>query len=215
MIISIVHIISFIVVFLYLYFHFKYQENDWTRYFLGFLISISLIDFIALLLHWNELNTMFLYNLIIIFEFNFVFLFFLKIARRKPFKKTIKIVILIFNLVYIITLFYYGISLLFKTYNTISVLIGSTLIGIVSILYLREFLLSDKITNYKKDNTFWITTGLLIYYLGAMPLIAIINFLTEIPPSDVEKLFYIMNALTIFMHSCFIIGVIWSLKEVK
>ncbi len=158
---------------------------------------------------------MLLYNINILFEFNFVFLFFLKVVKRKQFKRIIKIVILIFNLTFILTLFYYGISLFVRTYNTISVLIGSTLVGITSILYLREFLISDKIINYKKDNTFWITTGLLVYYLGAMPLLAIINYLTEIPPSDVAKLFYIMNALTIFMHSCFIIGLIWNLKEVK
>lgn len=215
MINTILHIISFTVVLLYLFFFFKQKKNDWVIYFLGFLISISLIDFIAYTLQKKGIDTLFLYNIIMLFEFNFLFIFFLKIVKRKPFKKIIKIVILIFNISYIVTLFYYGIHLLFKTFNTISVLIGSALIGIVSILYLREFLLSDKITNYKKDNTFWITTGILVYYIGAMPLIAIINYLTEIPPSGAEKLFYIMNALTIFMHCCFIIGVIWSLKKVK
>lgn len=194
-------------------YYMKNLKKNWCPIFLGYLFSIILVDFVAGIILKKGGTTLILYNCIILFEFNFLFLFFLKIVSRKSSMKLIKACFIIFNLVYVFSVLYYGISNIYLTYNSIAALLGAALTGSICIIYLREFLLSNKVINYKKDATFWITIGLLIYYIGGMPFTAIINYMKEMP--QVVDLFLIMNGLTIFMHICFIIGFIWSWKEVK
>ena len=70
--------------------------------------------------------------------------------------------------------------------------------------------MSDKILNYQKDITFWITVGFLLYYLGTLPLTAVSEFVYTENNIDV---FAIQIVLTIIMHSCFIYGIIKCWKK--
>jgi len=205
--------LPFLSLFICLAYYIKNRNKNWCLYFLGYLLSIVLIDFVASIILKKGGTTLVLYNCIILFEFNLLFLFFLKLVTRKSSLKVIKTCFVIFNLMYFLSIFYYGISNIYSIYNTMAALLGAALIGSICIIYLREFLLSNKVINYKKDATFWVTIGLLIYYIGGMPFTAIINHMKDIP--EVIDLFLIMNGLTIFMHLCFIIGFIWSWKEAK
>ena len=207
------NVLTFLSVFISLLYYLKNRNKNGVFYFFCYLLAIVLIDYAAGIILKNGGTTLILYNCLIFLEFNFLFLFFIQIVSRKSSLQIIKLSLILFNFTYVLSIFYYGFKNIYLIYNAISALLGSALVGCICVIYLREFLLSDKVINYKKDVTFWFTIGLLIYYIGGMPFTAIINYMKEMP--EVIDLFLIMNGLTIFMHICFIIGFIWSWKEVK
>ncbi|TYQ00101.1 hypothetical protein C7447_101710 [Tenacibaculum adriaticum] len=182
------------------------------RFFLLFLFFLFFIDTLALTLSKLKYNNAF-YNLLSFLEFNLLFAFYKGVFKNKLTKKILCFSFYIYNIIYFFSSIFYGV-LIFKTkLNTIAPVFGAFLIAIVLILYLREMLLSEEIVNYKKNIVFWITVGLLLYYLGTLPLTAIFNFMKS--GSSFIKLYRIQHILTIIMHSCFLIGLLWSLKKDK
>ncbi len=182
------------------------------EYFILFLFCMFFFDTIGVLFSKYGYNNAF-YNLMSLIEFNLLFLFYRAKAVNILTKRVIGVSFLLYNVIYIFSSIYYGNGVFTIIYNTIAPVFGAALIGVVLMLYLREFLLSEKILNYKKNIYFWITTGLLLYYLGTMPLTAIFNFMK--PNSSFLSLYKIQYLLTIIMHSCFLIGLLWSWKKVK
>ena len=184
----------------------------YIKHFIIFLFCMFFFDVIGLVFFKYGLNNAF-YNLMVLLEFNVLFLFYRDISQNKLTKKVIIILTILYNLILLFSSIFYGIAVFSTKYNTIAPVFGAIFIGIVLMLYLREFLLSEKVLNYKKNVFFWITTGLLLYYIGTMPLTAIVNFLKT--GNVFLSLYKIQHFLTIVMHICFLIGLIWSWKRVK
>lgn len=182
------------------------------RYFIVFLFCMFFFDVIGVVFFKYGLNNAF-YNLMVLLEFNVLFLFYRDISQNSLTKKIIKIFTVLYNVILFCSSFYYGKAIFSTKYNTIAPVFGAVFIGIVLMLYLREFLLSEKVLNYKKNVFFWITTGLLLYYIGTMPLTAIVNFLKT--GNVFLTLYKIQHLLTIVMHVCFLTGLIWSWKRVR
>lgn len=147
-----------------------------------------------------------LYFIYTFFEFNTYFLMYYSITKVASTKKIITLFALIFNLIYIAEIIKYGIYL---NSSTVSLIVGSLFISIVLILYLKEFLYSDKILNYSKSFYFWVTIGALVYYLGSIPFQAIIPYLKN------RNLYFIQYFLAISIEICIIIGFLWSKRETK
>ncbi|WP_140422749.1 hypothetical protein [Polaribacter haliotis] len=145
-----------------------------------------------------------------------MFLFYRGIIQEKNTKKFLTFSFYIFNLTFLITSLYQITQGLFLTpYNSISDIIGSILISIVLILYLKEVLNSDKILDYKKTLSFWITFGLLLYYLASIPFVSIFPKMDGLSENTLDFIFNVQRVLAILMHSCFIFGILWSQKKVK
>jgi hypothetical protein len=100
-------------------------------------------------------------------------------------------------------------------YNSISSASGSILMSVILFLFFRELLVSNKIVNYKRDLSFWISFGLLVYYLGSTPAVSLLNFLSKSSAIRIEDFEFIHFYLALFMQSCFIFGILWSQKKVK
>lgn len=104
-------------------------------------------------------------------------------------------------------------DLCFLKFNSVASVSGSVLITICLFFFFKEFLASNKILNYNKTLSFWIAFGLLIYYLGSIPITLILNSITG---SSNEYVYYILSifpVLVIAMYSCFIFGALWSQKK--
>lgn len=203
-------IISFLLYF-YFFLRKKLEINN-VKYFIVFLFCMFIFDVYGMLFLKYGYNNAF-YNLLSLLEFNLLFLFYKKNSENNLTKLSINRLTILYGLIYFLSSLYYGIDVLSIRYNTIAPVFGAAFIGVVLMLYLREFLLSEKVLNYKRNVCFWITTGLLLYYLGTMPLTALFNFMK--PGSSFLSLYNILYILTIAMHSCFLIGLIWSWKRVK
>ncbi|AOW21423.1 hypothetical protein LPB138_12360 [Urechidicola croceus] len=170
------------------------------KYFLAYLwitVFVELIGF-SLLKSGNA----WVYNIYTFFEFNLIGLIYLKLSQEKSTRNVVKLTFIIFNIIYFASFYY-------KDLQSYTVIIGSFIASVIFMLYLKEFLNSNKLLNYGKTLSFWVTVGLLVYYLGTIP------FQTVLKDLLVRDLFNIQILLTFFAHCCFIIGLIWSQKETK
>ncbi|SEE19596.1 hypothetical protein SAMN04487765_1724 [Tenacibaculum sp. MAR_2010_89] len=183
-----------------------------TNLFLIYLFCLFFVETLALLLSSFQFNNFF-YNVLILLEFNILLFLYKNISEDRLTNKVIKLGVVLYNVVYFCSSFFYGISIFKTKLNTIAPVFGSLFIAVTLLLFLREMLLSEDIVNYKKNIFFWISTGLLLYYLGTLPLTAIFNFMKE--GSNFFELYRIQHVLTIIMHSCFIIGLLWSWNKSK
>lgn len=161
---------------------------------LGFYIRIYISDHNAII-----------YNVYYGIFFTYLFILFRKYLKRKKFKS----VVTAFLIVYFFTFFIEG---FFKNYliefQTIAYVLAAVQLIIIIILYFIEILESDKVLVVGKNLLFWISVGLLLFYVGYVPYRIIRNFYTELTHSSL--LIAVNVTLTVIMNVCYIIGFIWS-----
>ena len=213
---NIIYISLFLCVVLYAIFYFKKSFSIHLKYFLAYLFAVFSLELVSKYLYDRKHNTLLVYHLITFLEFNFLFLFFKHIIEGKLTKKLLFMTLYIFNIIYVLSSLYYMLKGdFFIKYNSIASISGSILIAIILFYFCIDFLSSNKILNYKKALSMWITFGLLVYYLGTIPITSIINLMDNIPKKEVVFLYNIQFGLSIFMYSCFIFGILWSQKKVR
>lgn len=199
----------------YLIYYYTKRIDKKIKHFLWYLFFTFLLGIISEILFIYGQKNLYVYNTLTLLEFNVLFLLYNKISQEKITKAAIKYGSIVFNIIYICSTFYYlSTSLFLEKYNIISTASGSILVSVVLFLFLREFLISNKIVNYTKTLSFWITFGLFIYYLGTTPAVSLLNFLSK-ESNIIEDFTNIQFYLSVFMHSCFIFGVLWSQNKVK
>ncbi len=194
-------------------FYFKKFKNTIYIYFILFLFFtfivelINAINYEYLLKHnKNLINTSFFYNIYLVFSFPFIFLFYRKLFKKQKNKK----ISLIFTIMYLSFCFYdfviKGASFYSDSFNTNAVIFGSILILIMLILFLIEIINNKQIIfNITKSVVFWISVGLLLFYIGIVPIM-----ITKMYLNYNELYFSILNTLNAFMYGSFIIGFIKS-----
>jgi len=158
-----------------------------------------LLGFEYLIANFFEKDNQSIYNIYTFFEFNLVSLIYYTLNKEKPSRMVIQYLIGVFNCVYFFSFYF----LVLQNYT---VTIGAIMVSVFMILYLKELLNSDKIIEYKREVSFWITIGMLFYYLGTIPFLALVYFIGL----KGVFLFKIINIITIITHLCFIFGVLWS-----
>ena len=203
---------------IYLVFYVKKYIQTSYLYFCLYLFFMLSLDLTAYFVYDDGAgrDNLHIYNLLTFLEFNMLFLFYKQISKDALTKKVIKYVSYLFNTIYIMSALYYAYYLSFwSTYNSVAAISGSILMAIVLFLFYREMLLSDKVLNFKKEHSFWITLGLLVYYLGTSPVTSLLNYLKEKSIITLDDFTVIQFCMVTFMQACFIFGILWSYKKAK
>ena len=213
---NIIYFLLFFSVLIYTFSYFKDIFDVDLKFFVVFLACAFFVEIAALYLHSEQIDNLILYNILTFIEFNCL-LFFLKedlVIQDEKFK--VRLIIIVFNIVYTISSIYYIIyESLLQKYNSIASIAGSVLLTIALFLFFKGLLNSNKILNYKKSLSFWIAFGLLVYYLGTIPITSIMNSMSNLSKEIVIYLFNIQIGLSYFMYSSFIFGILWSHKKAK
>ena len=166
-----------------------------------FIMYISVLFFVELLVScFFKKNNSFIYNIYTFFEFNLIALIFLSLTKEKFSHTIIKYLLIVFNFIYIL-------SFIIQALEKYTVTLLAVFVSVFSVVYLRELLNSKRIINYKSDLSFWITVGVLLYYLPTIPQFYLV-YIKNLGNSS----FYILHYFTIITHLCFIYGLIWSRK---
>ena len=84
---------------------------------------------------------------------------YLNLLKEQKTKNLIKLFSVSFNCFYLLSFTYIGVQ-------KYTILVEFVIVSIYFFTYLRELLNSDQIINYKKQLPFWITTGLLLFFLS-------------------------------------------------
>lgn len=182
-----------------LLFYNKYKGYSFYKFFVIYLMNILLFSFLAQTMFKN--NNHELFNVYTFFEFNLIVLIYYHLINDKTAFKFLKILAIAFNVIYFIS--FYLLEL--KNYT---VIIEGIVNSIFIVFFFKELLNSEKILNYKKLLPFWVSVGLMLYYLTSVPYFLLIYFYKF--PSKIG--FSLLHSLIIVFHSCFIFGLITCKK---
>jgi hypothetical protein len=186
---------------------FKYKYT-FLKYFLFMLWLIVFVEFFAIYYVQKTGHNQILYNLYHSINFPFLFILYRTYIKNEKQRKAIGVFIPIY------LVFFFG-NIFFQNYftqiQTIPFIIGA-LFTIISILfYFLEILNTDKVLKVSENLLFWISIGLLLYFVGKIPLRIVKNYWKEI--SNYQSYYIVEYILSIIMNICFIIGFIWSRKD--
>ncbi len=197
-------ILSFITFFVGAITYNKYK-NTFLKYFLYFLFYEFLTEmtsyYIGFILRKSTFSLLNIYILISSIFFLMLFRFYIK-----KYKVYINIMIIVYIIFYICNVLFLQKTL--HTFQSYSIILESIFVVISSIILFFELLNSDDILKMNKLLLFWISIGLLLFYVGILPIIIMSSFLKYSGLFD-----YIILLLNIIMYGCFITGFVVSKKE--
>lgn len=116
-----------------------------------------------------------------------------------------------------IYLFFFAVNIsfiqeLFKSLHTYSFTLGSIILCLATVCYLKQLVESDRIIHLKKDVMFWISVGLFSFYMINIPYMAMYNFLLEHYLDLLSAMRKVTIFLSYFMYLCIFFGLL-CLKE--
>ncbi|GAB5400650.1 MAG: hypothetical protein Aureis2KO_22350 [Aureisphaera sp.] len=186
--------------------HFRKYKQSHERYFLYFLWFTVLVDGSgALLADVFKVNNWWVYNSFIIISFLFYFNWYHNILKRPNFKRTVIPFTVIFGIVALLSLFLDS----WEKYHTYTFFTGAVFLLVLTVFHFYQLLNSDEVLIVKYKLSFWISTALLLFYMGMIPLI----FLMEYDPIQFLSYFIILISLNLILYGCYIIGFLWTKKE--
>lgn len=158
--------------------------NKWkttpVRYFIIYLFVIALCEIAGYFLGENHLYITkgYLYKYgVLPFEFFFFSFFFYKILDSKISKRVITTCALLFLLCWIFEIIFLDNQYL--PFSSFSYSVGNLFLLIYIFSYFNCLAVSEKILFFYKEPFFWITAGLMIFYLGSFPYYLIFNTIAK------------------------------------
>lgn len=145
-------------------------------------------------------SSFFLYHIFSLIQFSIIFFIYLSLNKIRTLNK----------LFYLLHFFFFSFWVIIFFRNDLFfylIILGAFNTSVYVLFYLRSILMSDKILNYRKLLPFWVSVGLLVFYLPSIP------FFTLFGQMKNRGLFFILNILVILMNVFIIYGLLCSKKE--
>ncbi len=185
----------------------KVKNNFYLKLFLTFLVYSLVTEIMGYFIGVvYRKNTSFIYNLWNFLNSYFYFFFFLSLIKNTFKRNIIKTIIVIYSIISIIDITFYN-NFIEIGLNA-NVIIGSTFIVIVVMLYFTELLKSEAVLGLNTSIYFWISLGVLFFNIGMIPIFVIARMIKYRGVWDV-----IILSLNLIMAGFFITGFILSKKE--
>lgn len=150
-----------------------------------------------------------LYNTYIIGSLFFFIVFYIGILQIERHKKILKILIVLSILVVSFNIFESG-EIYFKMYLKYNFIWTTFCVFLAVSFYFYEVLMSDKVLVFYKSSLFYISVGLLLWWLVLPPFIFYMPYYKEIYPQVVNFRGVIILSINIYLYSCYIIGFLWG-----
>jgi len=185
-------------------YNWKNNKHTTQKYFLHLMIFIALTEITANITRiYFDLNNSGIYNLYIIVSFIFFFYWFYQILEHK---KLVTVLSALFILLIPFSLYQENFTSSFLDIVTYS---GSIITITLSFLYLRQLLSKDEIIVFSTLSPFWISSGLLIFYSGFIPML----FLQDLYGFNRVTFQFVMTILNITLYGCFTKAFLCRLKK--
>lgn len=190
------------------------EKAHW-KHFSIYLIIIGIVQTLGIFLIKNQMsdfNTMIIDYGVIPFEFLFIYYLYYHEADT-TFAKNLSIISAIgYVLSSVIQLLLLKPKSAYSFY-TFSYLMGNIFLASIILTYFWNLILSNKILDFKKERMFWVSFGMLIFWLGTLPFFGLYNYLDKNYHSIFSIYFRIMFLLNYVMYSFFIYSFIWIKKK--
>lgn len=181
-------------------------------YFILYLVTIAVAEYFGFYFSKSGMKVAnwALFNYIII-PFEFLFFFWLFQAELKK-KKLALWFVVIYLVSWLIDIFFLA-QPAYKSrfwFSSFSYTVGNILLLVFLLLFLIQLVTGDSILYFKNNILFWISLGLLLFYLGTFPYFGLRNLLS-LKYKPVYYLYtYLFYALNYLMYLSFIGGLIWG-----
>lgn len=152
--------LQYLTLLLSIIFYLNYKRYAFYKYFILYLLVIVIFDVLSRTVY--TLNNITLFNVYTFFEFNSFALIYYHLIKEKRRLKLFKILVISFNIIYFIS-FYFDFYILY------TIPLEGVVNSVFVILFFIELLNSERILNYKKLFSFWISVSFLVFYLTSVP----------------------------------------------
>lgn len=201
-IIPVLELVAAIVATLY-FKKYKQSSEKYFLYFLWFTFFIAALG--AVLKPYYPIIMSWVFSFFSFLSMIFYFYWYYKILKSKYLKITVVIFASVFTL---ITTLAYILPNELKNQGY-AIIIGSICILILTLFHFYQLLNSDEVLVIKHKLSFWISTGLLLFYVGIIPLVLLTKTLVIKPLSHI----LILISLNLILYGCYVIGFIWTKKR--
>lgn len=215
--ILIVNILELIAAFSGFYYINK-NHNSKLRYFVYFLVITVCVDALGWYTSFEFLrpeedslfyDNFWLFNTFIIGSLFFYICFYRTMLITKKLKKALTYLMIISIFVIIYNTFKAG-YIFFKTNLKYNFIWTTFSVFICVAFYFYELLISDKVLYFYKSSLFYISIGLLIWWLVMPPMIFYIPYYKTVYPEVVQVRGIMLLVLNVYLYSCYIIGFLWG-----
>ena len=193
----------------------KQPKNYWTTFPL-FLIAVGILDggglFISYKFSENYAKLNFYYYQLFVIPLQVIYYFWLINRNVVSAKRLYYIGIAIF-LVSVIVECFRLVSLEGYFFNSSSYMVANILMLAHILRYFYQLSKNDRILFFYKERMFWVSLGLLIFWLGCLPFFGIFNYLVINYPKVFTIYFNVTLLFNFIMYTCFLISFIWAVKE--
>jgi len=183
----------------------KYRASN-EKYFLFFLWYTLLVETVGLILgEFYDVDNSWLYNGFMVTMFLFYYFWYYKILKSKLFCRFVRLFAIVFSIVAVAS-FVFQES---QGYHKYTFLTGAFFILILTVFHFYQLLNDDQVLVVKYKLSFWISTGLLLFSVGMIPLFSLSEYL------DFHDTAYILTvvSLNVILYGCYIIGFLWTKKN--
>lgn len=185
----------------------KYKEGAAA----GFIVYIwltFLIELLALYIRSVGGDNRWLYNILGICEFVILaHLYFRAISRRQKWVLTLSAIGILGVVIEGVLM-----TTVLKEYLSYSFAFCNVLISVFALLYLIEIQITEKVLYSDRLMLFWVSIGILFFYLVNLPIMILVNVLRDLLEVH-DPILLIQTISAIMMYSCFIVGLIWSKQK--
>jgi hypothetical protein len=173
----------------------------------------ALVEITAgILVYAFNIHNFWLYNSFALVEFWIYGYFYLQIVQTAILKRVLFIFLLIFPIFWGITVFFvFG----FTKWNSYVIIAGSFFSVLFALMYYSRIIASGEILPLRTLPEFWIATGMLIFYLGALPFFGTLNFLNKYHGDAASTLLNVLQFLDIIMYTLFSYGYLCRIINTK
>lgn len=98
-------------------------------------------------------------------------------------------------------------------FSSFSYMVANILMLAHILRYFYQLSKNDRILFFYRERMFWVSLGLLIFWLGALPFFGIFNYLLFNYPAVHLFYFKVVLIFNYIMYTCFLISFIWAVKE--
>jgi hypothetical protein len=193
----------------FIYWH-KVKRSYWRK-FPFYLLFIVLAECVGYTLSVNKMqvaNVAFFNYIEIPIEFLFFFWLFHQSFKHTKNNKLAPISTIIYVVAWLTDIFYFS-KHKFGFYS-FSYTVGNLLLLVLILRYYVQLVTSDEILTFKTNMQFWVSAGMLLYYLGTFPFYGLTNTLSANYKTLYYSYIYVMYSLNCLMYLMFTLGFIWS-----
>jgi len=175
----------------------KILNNSSLRYFIYYLVFVFLIIEVSanLVRKFTSLGNHFIYNIYDIVTYTFFLFWFYSILKQK---KMVKFLMLIYFIGLIFSLIFED----FFNILNINYYIGTIIILILVVTYFSSLLQKKEVIHFTKISEFWISTGILTFNIGYLPIAFLLNF--QLAQNDRVTIQIVILLLNVILYGCFI-----------